>query len=138
MCFEILRCDPPLEIRIESGKAGANLDLPLSVPLQFAEAGRDSDVLLWSEADVVGLFHPRSRLAWSVESISIVNIAELEPAKGPGVVGLEIGITGAEESPVLASSCWSEEAVAWFQSYRNVFAKFFQTEIGEANYGLDR
>lgn len=138
MRFEILRCDPPLEIRIESGEAGKEFDLPLSVPLQFSESCRDSDALLWAENGIAGLFHPRARLAWKIEEISLANIAVMQPSDGPGVVGLEIGIEGEEEEPALASSCWSEEALAWFRNHRKTLSEFFEIEIGEANYGLDR
>lgn len=139
MHHQLLRCDPDLEIRVEDGEAGVDLQLPLAVPMIFAEAADEGDVLLWREDDLVGFFQPRARLAWRVSEVALVNIAVMEPGRsGPGVVGLEVGVEDEDEAPALASSSWNEAALTWFRSHKTAFAEFFEIEIGEANYGLDQ
>lgn len=136
--FEILRPPEDFPMSLEAGDgAESQRAMPFSAPLYFAEHCEAGDVLLWQDAGVVGLISSKVRREWQLAEIDLVQICSMQPGTRPGVVGLEIGVVGEEEEPVLAFEGFSREALDWLKAQREVLAECFGVPVPVVDYGRD-
>ena len=135
----------PLGVLITQGENGLDANhIPFELDRSQGEWGtlrchvaRKNPVWQDVETGLVGFISGKVRREWRVSDIDLVQVVSMQPGSRPGVVGVEIGVHGAEEEPVLAFEEYSREALDWLKEQREALRDCFGVEVPVVDYGRD-
>jgi hypothetical protein len=111
---------------------------PLEIKVKYNEFYKNKFVA-WVNDDLslIGCIKNNRSVSAKCSEAAVIELYEMEPARGGGYVGLDIKSKAGESVAVVASARYSQKSLKWLKEIQPILAKVFKLEETYAYHGKD-